>query len=197
MLSQVVRPMVRTQLQLLANSQTTRSTLVSTIANWLGFLGVTARVTHLKTGSGQIHLSLTVGKPEACDTADWQQILQKLGDGVTPSDNSQASMLTTQQTRQLQRLMAHIVQSSSSDADKDWPMLQTGLRGLGFDDETIAGIRSAAKVPQPLELLLENLDPDVAAIALPKAVSIALLDRTVNVEEDRALNALLAAMKQP
>ena len=34
---------------------------------------------------------------------------------------------------------------------------------------------------------MENLDADVAAVVLPKAVSIALLDREVNPYEDRAL----------
>jgi hypothetical protein len=42
--------------------------------------------------------------------------------------------------------------------------------------------------------LMEGLDPDVAAIALSKAVGIALLDRQVNSGEDRALGALLKAM---
>jgi hypothetical protein len=39
------------------------------------------------------------------------------------------------------------------------------------------------------------LDSDVAAVALPKAVSIAMLDREVNVSEDQALMSLLKAMK--
>ena len=49
MLSQIVRPMVRTQIRLLANSQATHTTLVKTITQWLGFLGVQATVTQLTT----------------------------------------------------------------------------------------------------------------------------------------------------
>jgi hypothetical protein len=61
----------------------------------------------------------------------------------------------------------------------------------------LLGVRSALKVPQSLDQLMEGLDPDIAAIALPKAVSIALLDRRVNASEDRALTALLQLMKPP
>jgi len=59
----------------------------------------------------------------------------------------------------------------------------------------LLGIKAALKVPQSLEILMEGLDPDVAAIALSKAVGIALLDRQVNSREDKALSALLEAMK--
>ena len=47
MLTQIVRPMVRTQVRLLANCHSTRLTLIHTIAKWLGFLGVKAEVTEL------------------------------------------------------------------------------------------------------------------------------------------------------
>jgi hypothetical protein len=38
MLSKIVRPMVRTQIRLLANCQATRPTLIETISQWLSFL---------------------------------------------------------------------------------------------------------------------------------------------------------------
>lgn len=196
MLSQIVRPMVRTQIRLLANSQATHSTLVDTIAQWLGFLGVKAQVTQLSAGSNQIHVSLTVGKPEACDMIDWQQILQKL-DREESQDGSLLDHFNPQQTRQFQRLLAYVIQIGDPQQTVAWEALQPELLAMGFDQDTLVGIRSALKVPQSLELLMEGLDPDVAAIALPKAVSIALLDRQVNPHEDRALNALLEAMKQP
>ena len=49
MLSQIVRPMVNTQIRLLAKSKATKITLIKTIAKWLSFLGVEAQVTQLKT----------------------------------------------------------------------------------------------------------------------------------------------------
>ena len=61
MLSQIVRPMVTTQIRLLSKSKATRATLVKTIAKWLGFLGVEARVTQLETAGNKIKVSLTVG----------------------------------------------------------------------------------------------------------------------------------------
>lgn len=198
MLSQIVRPMVRTQIRLLANSQATYSTLVTTIAQWLGFLGVSAQVTHLETDSGRIRVSLTVGKPEACDLHDWQKILQNLSNSQE-SDLSipTPASITPQQELKLQRLLAYIIQVGDPDAPADWEQLLPQLRALGFDESMLLGIRSALKVPQSLDRLVEGLDSDVAAIALSKAVSIALLDRQVNSHEDKALTALLEAMKQP
>jgi hypothetical protein len=195
MLSQIVRPMVRTQLRLLANSQATRSTLIATVAQWLGFLGVQAKVTELGATSNQIQLSLTVGKPEACDGHDWEQILTNLEESESLPDTSHTAALTPQQERKLQRLMAYMVQVGDPDHVLDWEGLYPQLQSLGFEEPMLLGIKSAAKVPQSLELLTEELDADVAAIALSKAVGIALLDRQVNSGEDRALSAFLKAMK--
>jgi hypothetical protein len=190
--------MVRTQLRLLANSQATRSTLISTIAQWLGFLGVHAQVTHLNASSDRINVTLTVGKPEACDTQDWQKIIENLQHLSEPDDSQPLTLITmTQQQRsKLQRLMAYVIQVGEPDQAIDWDTLSPQLKTLGFDEDIILGIRSATKIPQSLDSLTEALDADVAAIALPKAVSIALLDRKVNASEDKALSALLAAMKQ-
>lgn len=198
MLTQIVRPMVRTQIRLLANSQATRSTLVTTIAQWLGFLGVHAQVTQLDADSDRIHVSLTVGKPEGCDTHDWQQIVRNL---KTTSDlemcaQSSYMAMNGQQQSKLQRLLAYVIQIGDEHQGYEWEQLQPQLIAFGFDEGLVAGIRSALKVPQSLELLMDGLDADVAAIALPKAVSIALLDRKVNSSENKALSALLDAMKQ-
>lgn len=64
-----------------------------------------------------------------------------------------------------------------------------------MNESMLLGIKSALKVPQSLDQLMEGIDPDIAAIALPQAVSIALLDRQVNAGEDDALTALLKVMK--
>ena len=196
MLSQIVRPMVRTQLRLLANSRATRSTLITTIAQWLGFLGVQAKVTHLNTDANQIQLTLKVGKPEACDTNDWQQILQNLQQGELAIDAQAAPTLNPQQERKLQRLLAYVVQIGDPNKPVDWEYLYPQLQSLGFAEEMLLGIKAATKIPQTLEQLVEGLDPDVAAIALSKAVGIALLDRQVNPMEDRVLATLLEAMKR-
>ena len=192
MLSQLVSPMVRTQIRLLANSQATRSTLMTTIAQWLGFLGVQAQVTHLDTVTNQIQVSLTVGKPSACEANDWQKILTNLDQGKAVAPSS-PPVMTEQQERKLQRLLAYMIQAGEPDAN--WEVLAPQLQRLGFEEGMLLGIKAALKVPQSLEILMEGLDPDVAAIALSKAVGIALLDRQVNSREDKALSALLEAMK--
>lgn len=197
MLSQIVRPMVRTQIRLLANTQATRSTLVTTIAQWLSFLGVRAEVTELDAQSNQIRVSLTVGKPEACDDRDWEQILKNLNQanqkaGTTPDPTT----LTPKQEMKLQRLLAYMVQVGDPKQPIDWDALQPQLESLGFSESMLLGMKSAARIPQSLDQLVDGLDPDVAAIALSKAVGIALLDRQVNPMEDKALSVLLEAMKQ-
>ena len=68
---------------------------------------------------------------------------------------------------------------------------------LGLDEKILQGICSALRVPQSIDLLVEELEPDVAAIALPLAINIALFDRQVNSSENYALNSLLQVMKQP
>ncbi|MFM7426461.1 MAG: hypothetical protein ACKO7W_15955 [Elainella sp.] len=195
MLTQIVRPMVRTQIRLLANSQATYSTLVTTISQWLGFLGVQAHVTQLQANSRQIHLSLTVGKPESCDDGDWEKILQNLKANSTSSSPTLAQSLTPQQERKLQRLLAYMIQVGNPDG-LDWDSLYPQLKSLGYEEEILAGIKAALKVPQSIEQLTEGLDADIAAVALSKAVGVALLDRQVNSGEDRALSILLEAMKQ-
>lgn len=194
MLSQIVRPMVRTQIRLLANSQATHSTLVQTIAQWLSFLGVQAKVTELQTQANQIQLSLTVGKPDACDDSDWGRILHNLDNATTC--RTIHSALTPHEERKLQRLLAYMIQVGNPDQPINWSTIQPQLQVLGCDEEMLSGIRVALKVPQSLDALLEGLDPDVAALALSKAVGLALLDRQVNAGEDRALSALLDVMKR-
>lgn len=197
MLSQIVRPMVQTQIRLLANSRATRPTMVSTVAHWLGFLGVRAQVTHLDAGAGKIHISISVDKPEACDARDWQQILRNLDTAGIEADavTTNPADFTPQQKSKMQRLLAYLIQVGNPDQPINWERLQPQLQTFGLPEETILGIRSALKVPQSLDDLLEGLDPDVAAVALPKAVSIAMLDREVNGSEDQALMSLLKAMK--
>lgn len=197
MLSQIVRPLVRTQIRLLANTQATRSTLISTIAQWLSYLGVQAQVSQLNVISGQIQVALTVGKPDACDPNDWQQILHNLQEGEQSPQSLevQYAQMTPKQQSELQRLLAYLIQVGTTERPVNWEHLYPQLKALQLDEELLLGIKSALKVPQLPERVLEQLDPDVAAIALPKAVSIALLDRRVTPQEDSTLTVLLKAME--
>jgi hypothetical protein len=198
MLTQIVRPMVQTQVRLLANSRAIRSTLISTVSQWLGFLGVRAEVTHLDSGAGRIHICLTVEKPDACDARDWQQILNNLNQGDTEAEllSTNTAKLTPPQQSKMCRLLAYVIQVGNPDHPLDWENLCPQLKALGLDEATLVGIRSALKVPHSLDDLIEGLDSDVAAFALPKAVSIAMLDKRVNPSEDLALSTLLKAMRE-
>lgn len=198
MLTQIVRPMVQTQLRLLANSRATRATLVSTVSHWLGFLGVNAQVTQLDSGADRIQISLTVDKPEACDPRDWQQILCNLNQADSEADllSMTVAKFTPQQQSKMHRLLAYLIQIGNPGEPIDWTVIYPQLQMIGLDELTLMGIRSALKVPQSLDDLMSGLDADVAAVALPKAVSIAMLDKRVNSSEDRVLATLLKAMRE-
>ena len=195
MLSQIVRPMVSTQIRLLAKTKTTRTTLIKTIAKWLGFLGVEATVTQLDTAGDKIKVSITVGQPKSSEDSDWQQILHNL-DGDTSEAElvlDPASIPPEQQTK-YQRIIAYAIQMSNPDRDTEWEQIYPQLQLLGLEESMLLGVKSALKVPQSLDRLVKDLDADVAAIALSQTASIALLDRQVNPGEQQALQTLLEAM---
>lgn len=196
MLSQIVRPLVQTQIRLLANSQATQTTLVDTIARWLGYLGVQARVTTLTPDAERIHVSLTVAKPDSCDLGDWQQILANLRSPSNPNSCSNGDYHHMSDTQQLQlaRLLAYLIQVGTPNDSVDWHELETQLSPLNLNQSILVSIKSALKVPQS-PTLLQKLDPDVAASAFPLAVRIAWFDQEINSHENNALAALLAAMK--
>ncbi|MGP0129561.1 MAG: hypothetical protein ACTMUB_09970 [cyanobacterium endosymbiont of Rhopalodia musculus] len=204
MLSQIVRPLVQTQIRLLANSQATQATLVDTIARWLGYLGVQARVTKLSPKAERIHVCLTVAKPDSCDSKDWQQILENLRSSEMHIGRSHSKIDTLTkgsynhmndgQQLQLSRLLAYLIQVGIPHDKIDWHEVENQLSPLKLDQSILISIKSALKVPQSPELL-KKLDPDVAASAFPIAVRIAWLDQEINSHENNALIALLAAMK--
>ena len=195
MLSQIVRPMVSTQIRLLAKTKTTRTTLIKTIAKWLGFLGVEATVTQLDTAGDKIKVSITVGQPKSSEDSDWQQILHNLDRDTSEAELvlDPASIPADQQTK-YQRIIAYAIQMSNPDRDTEWEQIYPQLQLLGLEESMLLGVKSALKVPQSLDRLVKDLDADVAAIALSQTASIALLDRQVNPGEQQALQTLLEAM---
>lgn len=188
--------MVNTQIRLLAKSKATRLTLIKTIARWLGFLGVEAKVTQLDTVGDKIQVSITVSQPDTSEDSDWQQILQNLN--RNPSEKAElvtdfASIPSDQETK-YQRILAYAIQMSYPDNSHDWSEIYPQLQILGLEESMLLGIKSALKVPQSIDRLVKDLDADVAAVALSQTVSIALLDRQINPGEYQALQTLLQAM---
>ncbi len=196
MLSQIVRPMVNTQIRLLAKSKATRVTLIKTIAKWLGFLGVEAKVTQLDTVGDKIQVSITVAQPDTSEDNDWQQILQNLNRNTSETEEliTNSASIPSEQETKYQRILAYVIQMSDPDRSTDWEEIYPQLQLLGLEESMLLGIKSALKVPQSIDRLVKNLDADVAAVALSQTASIALLDRQVNPGEYQALQTLLKAM---
>lgn len=191
MLSQLVRPLVSPQVRLLAKSKSVRSTLIQTIAKWLGFLGIEAKVTQLDAVGDKIQVSIVVGKPDTADDDDWEKITRNLED-KTEAKSAETIIPKDQQTK-YQRVLAYGIQMSNL-GDSDWDRVYPQLKELGIEESMLLGVRSALKVPQSIDRLVGDLDADVAAIALFQTANIALLDRQVDPQESQALQTLLTAM---
>jgi hypothetical protein len=191
MLTQIVRPLVDTQIRLLANSQATKKTLAQTISSWLGDLGVRTEVTQLIPNSDRISVSLTVGKPESCAQKDWQKILDNLTRSSSDLPNVQSEEIEMAKLVQLSKLLAYIIQIGLPDTEMNWTVLENQLSPLNLDSTTLGAVRSALKVPQSLSAI-DKLDPDLAARAFPLAVKIAWMDNQITAAESEALKALLS-----
>lgn len=199
MLVQLVRPLVRTQLQILARTPSADSKLTTMVTQWLGYLGVHAEVTQLKTEGGLIEVSLKVAKPEQCTEPEWRQILKNL---TSASDRPNAdpgltyASMTAAQRRKVHRLLACVLQASNNNLVEEWEQIRPQLANLGLTAEMLQELRAAVRVPTPMELLVQDLEPEVASFALSKAIAIALLDQQINRAEDDALKTLLDALQQ-
>ncbi|TVP67391.1 MAG: hypothetical protein EA342_08820 [Leptolyngbya sp. LCM1.Bin17] len=199
MLVQLVRPLVRTQVQILAQAQSAGAKLVSMVSQWLGYLGIQAEVTQLQTSGNKIQVSLCVSKPDQCTEAEWQQILDNLNrdNGTAAADPMLTySAMSAVQQNKVHRLLASVLQASGEDSLAEWSTLRSRLAALGMEEAMLQGIQSALKAPMPMDLLVEQLEPDVAAFVLSKAINIALIDRQINQAEDTALKALLKVLDQ-
>jgi len=191
MLTQIVRPLVDTQIRLLANSQATKKTLAQTISSWLGYLGVRTEVTQLIPNSDRISVSLTVGKPESCAQKDWQKILDNLTKSPSDLTKAQSDDMEIAKLVQLSKLLAYIIQIGLPETERNWNVLENQLSPLNLDSTTLGAVRSALKVPQSLSAI-DKLDPDLAARAFPLAVKIAWMDNQITASESEALKALLS-----
>ena len=198
MLTSIVRPMVKSQIKLLAQTQATKITLVRIIAKWLGFLGVSAEVTHLDTAEGKIQVSLTVSQPEASEHQDWHRIIENIESSKTPSSRleSEVFQVPTHLQNKYQRLLAYSIQINHTEGIIHWESIYPKLKLLGIEESAILGIKTALKVPQDIERLVKDLDAEVAALALSQTATIALFDQHVNPEEYQVLQTLIEVMSQ-
>ena len=171
---------------------------MSMVSQWLGYLGVEADVTHLKTERGRIQISLAVGKPEQCSETEWTQILTNIEQHTNTSDAdvelTYAEMSQAQKSK-VHRLLASVIQAGNKNALQSWDSLQPRLAALGMNESMLVNIKSAMKVPAMLDSLLEDLEPEVAAYVLSKAISIALIDREINQDEDSVLKSIYGVLE--
>ncbi|MEL6229188.1 MAG: hypothetical protein AAFR24_04700 [Cyanobacteria bacterium J06627_3] len=198
MLDRLVRPLVRTQIQLLAQTQSANTRLMGMVSQWLGYLGVNADVTHLKTEQGRIQISLAVGKPEQCTENEWSKILTNIEQNSDESDAETELTyveMTQGQKSKVHRLLASVIQAGNKNAVQSWDSLYPQLATMGMNKSMLENIRSAMKVPAMLDALLEDLEPEVAAYVLSKAITIALIDREINQDEDTVLKSIYGALE--
>ncbi|MGD1940480.1 MAG: hypothetical protein ACFB0G_04160 [Leptolyngbyaceae cyanobacterium] len=199
MLVQLVRPLVRSQIQMLARTPAADSKLTNMVAQWLGYLGVYAEVTRLETEGELIQVSLKVGRPEQCTEAEWQKILDNLthkGKSVPEDSGLTYATMTLAQRGRVHRLLACVLHASNDNLVEDWDQISVELVQLGLEESLLNELRSAIRVSTPMEVLIKDLEPDVAAFALSKAIGIALMDKHINEAEDGALKILLNALQQ-
>jgi hypothetical protein len=137
---------------------------------------------------------------EQCTEDEWRKILANLEqeaqlEATEPATSIYDDMSPTQQN-QVCRLLACVLRASNQDFSKEWGRLRPQLETIGMDESMLGGIEAAARVSMPMDLLVQDLEPEVASFALSKAINIALLDRQITQAEDDALNTLLRALKQ-
>jgi hypothetical protein len=188
-LTQLVRPMVYTQTRLLAQSQEVRSTMVHMLVQWLGYLGVSANVTSVAADSGQIHVCLKVERPQTCEVEDWHTILDRIGQaaaGQVPSN-----LLSERQHRDLEQLLVYLIRSGYAQEEQDWQIMQSQLQTFGIDERTLLSVRDSLSSSPSLNVVLDELDSDVAAIALPIAARIARVQHHMDEAEETVLDRLL------
>ena len=64
-----------------------------------------------------------------------------------------------------------------------------------MNEAMLANIKSAMKVPAMMDSLLQDLEPEVAAYVLSKAISIALIDKEITQDEDNVLKSIYSAIE--
>lgn len=197
MLAHLVRPLVCSQLQMLAQTQSAGSKLVGMVSQWLGYLGVQAEVTRLRTEGERIQVSLHVAKPDQCSEDEWRQILNNVTHGGEIEGALPLTYATMPQSqkRKVHQLLGAVLEASGNHPADAWEQTRLRLLGVGIESSMVEQLRSAVRAPQSMEVLVQDLEPEVAAYVLSKAISITLFDRHINQAEDDALRALLEALE--
>jgi hypothetical protein len=103
--------------------------------------------------------------------------------------------MSSDQRRKVHRLLACVLRASNENLLDEWEQTQSQLVAAGLDAVMLRELRSAIRVPTPMTLLVEDLEPEVASFALSKAIAIALIDQKINRAEDDVLKTLLDSLQ--
>ncbi|MCG8368236.1 MAG: hypothetical protein MJA27_33505 [Pseudanabaenales cyanobacterium] len=196
--AKVLRPLVKTKIRLLGQTRCVHSTLHSMIREWMfNYVGIPAQVTHIAEESDQIHICLTVGKPEYADPREWNQMIENLRQSKEKTLPKSLSYreITPDKQQKVHQILAHLIRSGTPNQEVRWETIYPHLRVLDPDESMLSGVKSALENPQIIDPCNEELDPDVAEIALSQATKIALLHQHINVDVNSSLTVLLNAMR--
>ena len=194
----VLRPLVNTKIRLLGQTQSIHATFRSMVQEWmLNYVGVPAQVTRIVEDSDQIHICLTVGKPEYTDAGEWNQVLENLRQSKDKTQSKPPTYreITPDQQQQVHQILAHLIRSGAPDQEVLWETIYPHLRVIDPDESMLSGVKSALESSQIIDPYTEELDPDVAEVALSQATKIALLHQHMNVDVNSSLTILLNAMR--
>jgi hypothetical protein len=194
MLERLVRPLVRSQIQLLTQTPSASARLMGLITQWLGYLGIHAQVTQIRTTDGKIHIGIAVNQPDQCNDREWSQILLNLNHSCALHQETGLryhQMSAPQQTK-VAHLLAHVIQAGNPDIQSTWDSLTPRLTTL--DPNLLTHIHQSLSQTTPIADLLSHLEPEIAAYVLAKAIGITLLDRQINPAEDTILKTIYGAI---
>ena len=194
----VLRPLVNTKIRLLGKTGSIHSALRSMVKEWmLKYVGIPAQVTRIVEDSDQIHICLTVGKPEYTDADEWNQVIENLrrSEDTPQSKPPTYHEITPDKQQQVHQILAHLIRSGASEQELHWETLYPHLQVLDPDESMLSGVKSALENPQIMDPCTQELDPDVAEIALSQATKIDLLHQHINMNVNSSLTVLLNAMR--
>ncbi|WP_013335097.1 YcjF family protein [Gloeothece verrucosa] len=87
-----------------------------------------------------------------------------------------------------------IYQIRASYPNKNWSDILPELEELKLEPESIKTIEANIQSPQPLDILLEQINPDFALALLAQCRQIALLKDNISPEEDKILQAIASTI---
>ena len=88
----------------------------------------------------------------------------------------------------MDRILVHMI--LASHPEKTWSEIQPQLKQLNLSPSSLEAISRNIQSPQPLEVLLEQLNRDFAIPLLAQCCRIARLDERKTPEEDRIIQAI-------